>query len=683
MAGDLRQLKGVGEKTEILLNRLGIFSQDDLLHYYPRAYISYEEPVRFRDLKEGGIYAVRGRFTGRPSAAQTRRGSLILAELTDFEERIQAVWYNAPYILALTGKSDMVVLRGKVSLRGKRFCLDHPEVFSVSEYMEMIKHLRPVYGLTRGLSGKTVARLVAGLFSDDTPGNGSSMEDCLPEEFRDRFELRELGSALYQVHFPKDREELIQARNRLIFDEFLLFILNVRMMKEKVQSGSVSFPMKPVWDTRTLIDELPYTLTGAQMRAWQDVESDLSSHSRMARLIQGDVGSGKTIIAFLAMLQCVKNGYQAALMVPTQVLASQHYTAFCSLIQEHSLTDCRPVLLTGSTGARRRKELYGQIERGEANIVIGTHALIQEDIRWNCLALAVIDEQHRFGVEQRQALTLSERPPHLLVMSATPIPRTLAIVLYGDLDISVIDEMPAGRLPVKNCVVGTEYRPKAYAFLKKQILQDHQAYVICPMVEPSEGLDAENVQDYAKKKKNELGPDIPVGVMHGRLSPGRKEEVMEAFVQGEIKVLVSTTVIEVGVNVPSATVMMVENAERFGLAQLHQLRGRVGRGKDQAYCIFVQGGKDEEQTRRLEIMNRSNDGFFIAGEDLRMRGPGDFFGVRQSGDMLFRIADIYRDSDLLSKASRAAALILERDPMLQAPEHRMLKERLACFFAPL
>ena len=395
----------------------------------------------------------------------------------------------------------------------------------------------------------------------------------------------------------------------------------------------------------------------------------------MSRLVQGDVGSGKTIIAFLAMILSCENGYQSALMVPTEVLAKQHYESFMRLLKQQGLDFCT-VLLTGSNTAKEKREIYAKIASGEAQIIIGTHALIQEKVIYKNLSLVITDEQHRFGVKQRESLAERGNPPNVLVMSATPIPRTLAIILYGDLDISVIDELPAKRLPIKNCVVDISYRPKAYSFIQKQVQEGRQVYIICPMVEESEGLDAENVLDYTAKIKSVFPSDIQIEYLHGKMKASEKNQIMERFAANKIQILVSTTVVEVGVNVPNATVMMVENAERFGLAQLHQLRGRVGRGEHQSYCIFVQGNKEDTTSKRLEILNKSNDGFYIAGEDLKLRGPGDLFGIRQSGVMEFRIGDIYNDSSILKSASEAASEILSLDPDLTLPQNQLLKEQL-------
>ena len=424
------------------------------------------------------------------------------------------------------------------------------------------------------------------------------------------------------------------------------------------------------------MESLPYTLTNAQLRAWTEIETDLQKKRLMSRLIQGDVGSGKTILAFLAMIMAAKNGYQAALMAPTEVLATQHYGDLLTLLQQQNMEFCQPVLLTGSVKTKERREIYAKIADGTANLIVGTHALIQEKVSYNKLALVITDEQHRFGVKQREAFSGQKEPANVMVMSATPIPRTLAIILYGDLDISVIDELPAKRLPIKNCVVDTRYRKKSWEFIRKEVQSGHQAYVICPMVEASEEMEGENVLDYSRQLQEYFGDVLHVEFLHGKMKPSQKDEIMTSFSKGDIQVLVSTTVVEVGVNVPNATVMMVENADRFGLAQLHQLRGRVGRGDAQSYCIFVQGTEGEDTKKRLEILNQSNDGFFIAGEDLKLRGPGDLFGVRQSGLMEFKIGDIYQDADVLKAASEAVSEILKLDEKLELSQHEQLKERI-------
>ena len=667
----LRELKGVGEKTEKLFQKIGITTAEELLRYYPRTYDIYEEPVEIASAEEDKTVSIRATIATSIYINQIRNLQVLTTTVADASGRLPVAWFNAPYLRGTLKKGSEFILRGKIIRKKGRPQMEHPEIFTPAAYEEIIHSMQPVYGLTKGLSNKMITKLVHQIL-DTRPLHG----EYLPEEIRERYQLADANYAIRTVHFPKNMQELLTARKRLVFDEFLLFVLAIQLLKEKTEEAPNTFPMKPVWTTEEIIEGLPYDLTGAQKNVWHEIERDLSGHKLMSRLVQGDVGSGKTVIAFLAMVLSAENGFQSALMVPTEVLANQHYEGFLRLMEEQNIASCHPVLLTGSTTARQKREIYQKIADGEVNVIIGTHALIQERVEYKNLGLVITDEQHRFGVRQREALTTRGNPPHVLVMSATPIPRTLAIILYGDLDISIIDELPAKRLPIKNCVVGTSYRPKAYSFIEKQVQMGRQAYVICPMVEESEGLEAENVTDYARKLQEILPGEIKVEILHGKMKPKEKNRIMEAFASGEIQVLVSTTVVEVGVNVPNATVMMVENAERFGLAQLHQLRGRVGRGEHQSYCIFIQGNNEENTSKRLKILNESNDGFYIAGEDLKLRGPGDLFGIRQSGLMEFKIGDIYNDAGILKNASEAAGEILALDFDLILPQHKALKEHL-------
>lgn len=670
MSRSLRTLKGVGEKTEKLLHKAGIADVEGLLRYYPRNYDVYEMPENIADLEEGTVKAVSAAVSSGVYMNTAGRLKVITVTVSDKSGRLNVVWFNAPYLRSMLKKGSVFVFRGRVVRKNGKLELEHPEIFTPAAYEEVLHNMQPVYRLTAGLTNKALTKLVRQTLEDR-----SLQTEYLPDEIRERYQLADINFALRAIHFPGNMEELLTARKRLVFDEFLLFILSVQLLKEKTEEAENHFPMKMTWTTEEVIERLPYNLTRAQMNTWHEIERDLAGRSLMSRLVQGDVGSGKTIIAFLAMILAGENGYQSALMVPTEVLARQHYEAFVSLKEEQGLST-RAVLLTGSSTAKEKREIYEEIRSGSADVIIGTHALIQEKVEYNNLGLVITDEQHRFGVKQREALTTRGNPPNVLVMSATPIPRTLAIILYGDLNISVIDELPAKRLPIKNCVVDTSYRPKAYSFIEKQVREGRQAYIICPMVEESEGLEAENVTDYIEKVRSSLSQDIRVEYLHGKMKAKDKNRIMEEFAAGDIQVLVSTTVVEVGVNVPNATVMMVENAERFGLAQLHQLRGRVGRGEYQSYCIFIQGNKEEATSRRLEILNKSNDGFYIASEDLKLRGPGDLFGIRQSGLMEFRIGDIFNDADILKDASSAAGGILALDPDLSLAQHRELKKFL-------
>ena len=561
------------------------------------------------------------------------------------------------------------VFRGRVVKKNGRLTMEQPEIFLGDAYGEVIHSMQPIYGQTKGLPNKTIVRAVKQALSVR-----QMVRDYMPLDLRIRYELAEYNFAIEHIHFPTDRTELLFARKRLVFDEFFLFLMAVRRLKDRRVDRESHFRMTPSDEVISLVKNLPYALTGAQNKVLTEVFRDMTGGKVMNRLIQGDVGSGKTIIAVLALLEAAYNGYQGALMVPTEVLARQHYESMLSLFEENGI-DKQVVLVTGSMTAKEKRTAYGKIASHEADIIVGTHALIQEKVVYDKLALVITDEQHRFGVSQREMLGRKGDEPHVLVMSATPIPRTLAIIIYGDLDISIIDELPANRLPIKNCVVDTSYRNTAYSFIKGEVAAGRQAYVICPMVEASEMIEAENVLDYAKKLQSAL-PGIPVEYLHGKMKAKEKNAVMERFAAGEIKILVSTTVVEVGVNVPNATVMMIENAERFGLAQLHQLRGRVGRGKHQSYCILVDGSGQDGTRERLTILSKSNDGFFIASEDLKLRGPGDIFGLRQSGDLEFKLADIFTDANILKTVSEEVNRLLDEDPELSSEEHAELGKKL-------
>ena len=549
--------------------------------------------------------------------------------------------------------------------------MEQPEIFYPSElYEEKINTLQPNYALTAGLTNNAVVKAMKQAIS-----YLDLKQDFLPPDVRTRYHLAEYNYAIQGIHFPVDKEEFYTARERLVFEEFLVFILALRQMKEKNEKSKNSFSFAIAEPVEQFMHKLPYELTGAQQKVWEEIKADLNGAHVMSRLVQGDVGSGKTIIALLGLLLAAVNGYQGALMAPTEVLAKQHFESICEMLEKHQIPVCVE-LLTGSMTAKEKRMAYERIASGEAQIIVGTHALIQEKVKYHSLALVVTDEQHRFGVKQREKLAEKGNTPHILVMSATPIPRTLAIILYGDLDISAIDELPANRLPIKNCVVDTNYRKTAYQFMKKQVLEGRQCYVICPMIEENENLEAENVIDYAKTLQEEMGDNIQVAYLHGKMKQSEKDVIMEQFGKREIQILVSTTVIEVGINVPNATVMMVENAERFGLAQLHQLRGRVGRGKYQSYCIFMSASKSKETKERLSILNKSNDGFFIASEDLKLRGPGDLFGIRQSGILDFKLGDVFQDAKILQRASEAAEQLISEDENLEKQNHQNIREYL-------
>ena len=669
----LTDLKGVGEKTGKLFERLGIRTVRDLLSYYPRDYQAYERPVPIGQLKEQRIMSVESALATSADLLRFNRMQLVSAQIRDLTGSLQLAWYNMPYMRSHLKTGEMYVFRGRVAKKRGRLVMEQPEVFTPEAYEALEDSLQPVYGQTRGLGNKAIVKMVRQALEV------RQMErEYMPGDIRRRQELAEINYALERIHFPADRAELLFARKRLVFDEFFLFLTGVKRLKEHRENKASSYIIRETALAVRLKESLPYRLTRAQEQAFADVCRDMGGGFVMNRLIQGDVGSGKTIVAVLALLSAAENGFQGALMAPTEVLARQHFESITKLFADCGI-EKRLVLVTGSMTAKEKREAYAAIASHEADIVIGTHALIQEKVVYDKLALVITDEQHRFGVGQRELLSGKGDSPHVLVMSATPIPRTLAIILYGDLDISVIDELPAGRRAIKNCVVDPGWRPKAYAFIENQVAQGRQAYVICPMVEASEMIEAENVVDYTKSLRKELPDSIRVEYLHGKMKAKDKNRIMEEFAAGEIQVLVSTTVIEVGVNVPNATVMMIENAERFGLAQLHQLRGRVGRGADQSYCIMINGSGDGDAAKRLDILNKSNDGFFIASEDLRLRGPGDIFGLRQSGDLEFRLADIFTDADVLKRASQEVSRLFAEDPGLEKEEHQELRARIEAY----
>lgn len=666
----LTAIKGVGEKTAGLFSKLNVTNVEELLHYYPRAYDAFREPQPVKSLVPETTAAVEGVLTKTADVVRFSHLQVTMVHLRDETGTVQLNWYNMPFLRSTLKAGERFVFRGKVAKKRGKLVMEQPEIYRPAQYSALVHSMQPVYGQTKGLGNKTIAKAVAQALSER-----KLERDYMPERLREKYELAEYNFALEHIHFPKDEAELLFSRKRLVFDEFFMFLLSVRLLKEKKADTKSLYVMEPRPEVQRLKDSLPYSLTKAQEKVLKEVYADLSGGRVMNRLVQGDVGSGKTIIAILALLQAAYNGYQGALMVPTEVLARQHLESMEELFAAHGI-EKKAILLTGSMTAKEKRMAYQKIESHEADIIVGTHALIQEKVIYDKLALVITDEQHRFGVAQREMLGNKGTEPHVLVMSATPIPRTLAIIIYGDLDISIIDELPANRKPIKNCVVGTDYRKNAYRFIEREAAAGRQAYVICPMVEPSEMIEAENVVDYTKKLRENLPESVRVEYLHGKMKPKEKNLLMDQFAEGEIQVLVSTTVIEVGINVPNATVIMIENAERFGLAQLHQLRGRVGRGKEQSYCIMVNASSDEGIQKRLEILNKSNDGFFIASEDLKLRGPGDIFGIRQSGELEFKLGDIFTDADLLKTVSEEVREILDADPDLSGEENRELGKRL-------
>lgn len=673
---DIKQLKGIGDKTAALLGRLSIYTVEDLVGLYPRDYDVYEKPVFVNEITKenaGSTVSIEAVVARSPEQYDTGHIKVIQTAIRDEKGgTLKCTWFNMTFLRSSLKPGMHYVFRGHLAFKRNAFVLEQPKMYTMAAYRELEGSMQPVYPLTKGLSNNTVTKAVKQALEKY---NAGLEKEYIPADIRKKYSLAEHNFAVVNIHFPKSVNDYLQSRKRLAFEDFFLFVLSIRQMRETNAARPNGYVIYN--DTRTdkFISELEFELTQAQKNTWEEVKSNMAGSGLMSRLIQGDVGSGKTIIAVLAMMNTAFAGYQAAMMVPTEVLAKQQYESVLAMFAKYNI-GLNVALLMGSMTAANKRDVYARIKSHKADIIIGTHAVIQEKAVYDKLALVVTDEQHRFGVNQRKALSEKGESPHVLVMSATPIPRTLAIIVYGDLDISVIDQLPAERLPIKNCVVDIGYRENAYRFIAGQVRAGRQAYVICPMVEESENVDAENVVEYTEKLKKIFPQDIKTEYLHGKMKADQKEEIMSRFASGETDVLVSTTVIEVGVNVPNATVMMVENADRFGLAQLHQLRGRVGRGKYQSYCIFVSGSDTDKAKTRLEILNNSNDGFKIAEEDLRQRGPGDFFGVRQSGDLRFKVGDIFSDSKTLKEASDAATSVLARDALLESEENAFLKQKV-------
>ncbi len=667
---NLTELKGVGEKTAQLYAAGGIRTLGDLLDCCPRAYDHYTEPVAVQALREGETAAVELHILGTGRTRMAGRFRITVFHGADPTGEVQITYFNMPFMVKMLPAGSRRIFRGTVRKSPKGIVrLEQPECCTPEEYAGRKGKYLPRYPLSHGMKNTAVIRLVQKALLSCIPD-----EDYLPPADRERLGLMEEWEATRKIHFPESAEELTAARNRKAFDEFLSFLLAIRRQKRGEAELRNERPLLPSGETNRLIERLPYELTDSQRKAWNEIEADLTGEHVMSRLLQGDVGSGKTILAFLSLLLCAANGRQGALMAPTEVLAEQHMKDLSHMVAAYELP-IRPVLLTGSVTGKARRDTLEKIRNGEANVIIGTHALIQEKVDYRDLALVITDEQHRFGVRQRETLAGKGWHTPVLVMSATPIPRTLSIILYGDLSVSRLTELPKNRRPIKNLAMAASERGRMYRFMLGEIEKGRQAYVICPAVEENGLGQMENVTDYTENLRRSLPERVRIEGLNGRMRPAEKNRIMTAFAAHEIDILVSTTVIEVGINVPNATCILIENAERFGLSQLHQLRGRVGRGSDQSYCMFLYSEDLKEKPKRLSVLERTNDGFEIAEQDLKLRGPGDLFGIRQSGALGFRVADIYEDAALLTMAASYAEEVLQRDADAAGPFLRELDAR--------
>ncbi|MEE1066263.1 MAG: ATP-dependent DNA helicase RecG [Acutalibacteraceae bacterium] len=664
---NIQYLKGVGEKRAKILNKLGIFTVGDLLRFYPRDYMDWSKISSIAAAPFDTNCCVRAIVNHKPSGAKIRKGMTIYKTVaTDGESLMNITIFNNKYAAESLEAGKEYLFYGKVGGNFYRREMSSPLIAPVETGIR----IHPIYHQSAGINSKAIEKLVRQAYSQ----KNDYFIDCIPQSLRDKLCLMEINKAIYELHFPTNEDTVSEARRRLIFEE--LFIFQLGLMKLK-GNRKESTPVRISEDfTDEFVKSLPFTLTGAQKRAVCDSISQMTSNFTMNRLLQGDVGSGKTAVAAALIYTVAKNGYQSAFMAPTEILAQQHYKTCLKFFEN---TDINVALLTGSVTAAKKREIKAQIKSGEVTLIVGTHALIQDDVEFYKLGLVITDEQHRFGVKHRGALSNKGNRPHTLVMSATPIPRTLALMLYGDLDVSILDELPPGRQPIETYAIDTAKRHRAFNYVKKHLDEGRQGYIVCPLVEEGES-DLAAAQEYSENISKGFFSDYTVGLLHGKMKPKDKEDVMARFVSGEIKLLVSTTVIEVGVDVPNSVIMVIENAERFGLSQLHQLRGRIGRGQHKSTCILITDAQNEATQRRMKVMTSTTDGFKIADEDLKMRGPGDFFGSRQHGLPEMKIA-MLTDTAILNEANHFARELIIDDPNFEKEENSNLRQAIADLFS--
>ena len=664
---DIQFIKGVGPSRVKLLNKLGINNLEDLITYYPRNYEDRGKPKSISELVDGEEALISAFVVARMSEVRIRKNlTLCKVVVRDETGTAQITWYNQSYLKNSLKVNERYKFYGKVSNKYGKIDMQSP-VFEPEGSSTKTGKIIPIYPLTYSLSQNTIRKIIENGLSEVD----GKLEETIPEYLLDKYSLCDINTAISKIHFPDNFAEFNLARKRLVFEELLSMQLALLSLKNKYEVKKTGIAFDKAAKMSDVIDNLPFKLTGAQARVLEEIDSDMEKDRPMNRLLQGDVGSGKTVIALIAAYKAVKSGYQAAIMAPTAILASQHLETFIDILGD---TGIRCELLISAITKKKKEELLARLERGEIDIIIGTHALLEENVKFNKLGLVVTDEQHRFGVRQRAVIAEKGNNPDVLVMTATPIPRTLALILYGDLDISIIDELPPNRKKIETYAVKKDMEQRVNAFVSKNIDEGRQCYIVCPLVEENEEINAKSVMEIFEEYKTKIFPNYKVEYLHGKMKQKEKDAIMEEFKNGNINILISTTVIEVGVNVPNANIMIIQNAERFGLAQLHQLRGRVGRGEHQSYCILKYEGNSRIIKERMDVITKTNDGFVISEKDLELRGSGEFFGTRQHGIPEFKIANLFEDMTILKGVQAVALSIIDKDPYLENKENEKLKK---------
>lgn len=670
---NIQYIKGVGPKRASSLKKLNIATIEDIIYFIPR---DYEDKSKFKTLREcavGEKASLEVEVIGPPSVLRPRRAlSILKVPIRDSSYKGYLVWFNQEYLKNKFQLGKKIVVNGKINKNRMEIQVMNP-VFEEVGDMKKVGTITPIYPLTKGITNNNITKIIQHIVDNHL----NQIEEYVPLEIRKKYNLLSLEKAIKNIHFPENQKLLEKSRKTLAFNELLILQLGLFSLKNKrfSEKSGIQFPKAP--ELRDFVDNLPFALTNAQKTVLKDLEEDMEKNTQMNRLIQGDVGSGKTVLAVLAMYKAAISGYQSAMMAPTEILAYQHFESLHNFFNGY---DIKCELLVGSISDKRKKEILKDLEEGKIDILVGTHAVIQEGVEFNNLGLAITDEQHRFGVKQRATLSHKGRSPDTIVMTATPIPRTLALILYGDLDISIIDELPPGRKKIETYAVGSDMINRMNNFIKKQLIEGRQAYIVCPLIEESETLRVKSVEKVYEDLKENAFKDFNVALLHGKMSSKEKDKIMEDFKGNKIQVLVSTTVIEVGVNVPNTNIISIYNAERFGLAQLHQLRGRVGRGAYQSYCILINESNGKIARERMRILQKSNDGFEISEKDLELRGPGEFFGTKQHGIPELRVANLINDMPILKVVQKEARNILKKDPELKEKEHKKLRIKIERMF---